>query len=179
MKDDIHPKEMKLIKAHKNITAKRLVLDLYQFFRAQSFIVLLLGRQFRRSRQYVEIDITYKCDLACLNCNRSCGQLPSKVEMPIEQIEAFIRQSVVAKAQWKRIRILGGEPCLHHRFTDIIQLLREYQQRYNPDVRLVVCTNLFSRRTEKIIRNLPDDIAIKSTVKTSSVQLFRPLTLPL
>jgi hypothetical protein len=162
------------LKPHKNITLKRLSLDLYQFIRAQSFAVKVLGRQFHRSRRFVEIDITYKCNLKCVNCNRSCAQAPSRVEMPVETIENFIRQSIEKNCPWERIRILGGEPTLHSRFFDIIELLRDYRKRHNPSVRLVVCTNLYGSRVTAAVRKLPRDVFIKSTVKTSAVNLFRP-----
>lgn len=165
---------MNLPKPHKNITARRLALDFYQFLRAQSFVVRCLGRQFKRSRKYVEMDITYKCNLKCLNCNRSCTQLPSRAEMPVENIQAFIRQSIATGAHWERIRILGGEPTLHSRFFEIIGLLREYKKKLNPKVRLVLCTNSYGTRVREIINNLPEDIILKSTVKTSAVNLFRP-----
>lgn len=88
------------------------------------------------SRESVEIDITYKCNLKCLNCNRSCTQAPSKIEMPVADIEAFIDQSVKKNIVWKRIRILGGEPTLHSRIFDIIGLLSAYQRDFNPSVRI-------------------------------------------
>jgi hypothetical protein len=61
--------------------------------------------------------------------------------MPVSMIEAFIRESVEKKAEWKRIRILGGEPTLHSRIFDIIELLEDYRSVHNPGVRLVLCTN--------------------------------------
>lgn len=165
---------MNLPKPHKNITLRRLLLDMYQFFRAQAFVVPVLGRQFHPSRKFVEIDITYKCNLRCSNCNRSCTQFPSSAEMPLETIADFIRQSVANDVQWQRIRILGGEPTLHSRFFDIIDLLIDYKNQYNPDVRLVLCTNLFGKKVRRAVSRLPEDIVIKSTIKTSPVNLFRP-----
>ena len=162
------------LKPHKNITLKRLALDLYQFFRAQSLAVKVLGRQFQRSRRYVEIDITYKCNLKCINCNRSCTQAPSRKEMPVQTIERFIRQSIEKNCSWERIRILGGEPTLHSQFFDIVELLRDYRKCHNPSVRLVVCTNLYGSQVNAAIRKLPRDVFVKSTVKTSAVNLFRP-----
>ncbi len=108
---------------HRNITVKRLLLDFYQFVRAQSFAVEHFGKQFQPSRDNAEIDITYKCNLKCINCNRSCTQAPSDTEMKVSDIEAFIRQSVKKNIIWKRIRILGGEPTLHSRIFDIMDLL--------------------------------------------------------
>ncbi len=64
-----------------------------------------------------------------MDCNRSCTQLPSKREMPVEDVERFIRESVVNDAKWERIRILGGEPTLHRQIMDIIDSLRAYKKK--------------------------------------------------
>lgn len=168
---------MNIVKPHKNITVRRLFLDFYQFIRAQSVMVRFLGRQFQRSQKYLEMDITYKCNLKCANCNRSCAQLPSQAEMPVERVEEFICESIKNQANWERIRILGGEPTLHSRFFDIIDLLINYRKNFNPDVRLVLCTNFFGNMVKEIISRLPKEISIKSTVKTSSVNLFRPFNI--
>jgi hypothetical protein len=168
---------MNIVKPHKNITARRLLLDFYQFIRSQSVMVRFMGRQFQRSQKYLEMDITYKCNLRCANCNRSCAQLPSQIEMPVERVEEFIRESIENQANWERIRILGGEPTLHSRFFDIIDLLINYRKNFNPDVRLVLCTNFFGSMVKDIISRLPKEIIIKSTVKTSSVNLFRPFNM--
>jgi hypothetical protein len=159
---------------HRNITVKRLTLDFYQFIRSQSLVAGWFGRQFKPSREFVEIDITYKCNLQCINCNRSCTQAPSDTEMPVSMMEAFIRESVEKKMQWKRIRILGGEPTLHSRIFDIIELLGGYRSVHNPGVRLVLCTNYFGRKVHEVLGKLPNGIIIKSTLKTSRVSLFKP-----
>jgi molybdenum cofactor biosynthesis enzyme MoaA len=134
---------LKTLHRHRNITVKRLLLDAYQFVRAQSAVSKCFGRPFQPSRKYAEIDITYKCNLKCINCNRSCAQAPSGIEMPVEDIEAFINQSIEKKIEWERIRILGGEPTLHKHIFEIIDLLISYQKKYNPSVRLVLGTNFF------------------------------------
>jgi hypothetical protein len=159
---------------HRNITAKRMVLDFLQFIRSQKPIVRLIGPQYQPNRKFVEIDITYKCNLKCINCNRSCAQAPSDMEMPISMIEAFIRESLEKNLKWKRIRILGGEPTLHSGIFDIIEVLRTYRTVYNPTVRLVLGTNYFGKNVRKVLEKLPGDIIIKSTLKTSRVSLFRP-----
>ncbi len=159
---------------HRNITAKRLLLDAYQFVRAQSVVSRRFGRQFLPSREYAEIDITYKCNLKCINCNRSCTQAPSDLELPFADIEAFITQSIEKSIEWKRIRVLGGEPTLHSRIFDIVDLLTDYQRQHNPSVRLVLGTNYFGHRVHGVLEKLPDTIAIKSTLKSSRVNLFKP-----
>ena len=159
---------------HRNITTKRLVLDALQFVRAQSFISKRFGRQFQPSRQYAEIDITYKCNLKCINCNRSCTQAPSSIEIAVADIEAFIHQSIEKNIAWKRIRILGGEPTLHSRIFDIIDLLMDYRRNFNPSVKLVLGTNFFGNQVHRVLEKLPDTIKIKSTLKSSRVNLFKP-----
>ena len=141
---------MKTPHRHRNITATRLFLDAYQFVRAQSFVANRFGRQFLPSRDYAEIDITYKCNLKCINCNRSCTQAPSNIEMPVANIAAFIKQSIEKNIAWKRIRILGGEPTLHSRIFDIIDLLINYQKTVNPCVRLVLGTNFFGNHVHRV-----------------------------
>jgi hypothetical protein len=159
---------------HRNVTVKRLLLDAFQFIRCQSWVCRYFGKPFRPSRTFVEIDITYKCNLKCTNCNRSCAQAPSEVEMPLSTVDAFIAQSVEQQTPWKRIRILGGEPTLHSRFPDIVDRLLDYQRRHNPSVRLVVGTNYQGRHVRRALERLPPSVAIKSTLKTSRSNLFRP-----
>jgi len=165
---------LKTPRRHRNITATRLLSDAYQFIRAQSFVANRFGRQFHRSRDYVEIDITYKCNLKCINCNRSCTQAPSNIEMPVADAAAFIKQSIAKEIAWKRIRILGGEPTLHSRIFDIIDLLINYQKTHNPSVRLVLGTNFFGNRVHRVLEKLPEAITLKSTLKSSRVNLFKP-----
>jgi len=159
---------------HRNISLRRLLLDAFQFVRSQSFISQHFGRPFHPSRRYVEIDITYKCNLKCINCNRSCAQVPSQIEMPITTIENFLSQSVAQKMNWKRIRILGGEPTLHNQFSEIVDCLMAYQRIHNPAVKLVVGTNFHGHQVQRILEQLPASIVIKSTLKSSRANLFRP-----
>jgi hypothetical protein len=142
---------------HRNITVKRLLSDAYQFVRAQSFISKRFGREFLPSREFAEIDVTY-----------------SNTEIPVADIEAFINQSIKNNIAWKRIRILGGEPTLHSRIFDIIDLLIAYQRNFNPSVRLVLGTNFFGNQVHRVLEKMPDAITIKSTLKVSRVNLFKP-----
>jgi hypothetical protein len=159
---------------HFNITAKRLALDFYQFIRAQSFVCKAFGRQYRVSREFAEIDITYKCNLKCINCNRSCTQAPDNTEMSVDTLERFLAQSIKENIIWKRIRLLGGEPTLHSRFFRLIEMLSQYQNDHNPLVRLVLCTNFYGEAVHRVLEKLPENIIIKSTLKTSRINLFKP-----
>lgn len=165
---------MNLPPRHRNVTLQRLLLDAWQYIRAQRFIVARFGRQFTPSREYAEIDITYRCNLSCFNCNRSCTQAPSREDMPIETIAEFIEQSLDQGLQWKRIRLLGGEPTLHKHIFEIVDLLNNYRTHHNPDMRLVLGTNFHGREVRQVIAGLPENLILKSTLKTSRANLFRP-----
>jgi hypothetical protein len=97
--------------------------------------------------------------------------------MPVADIEDFLKQSIEKEINWERIRILGGEPTLHSRIFDIIDRLISYQQTYNPFVRLVLGTNYFGDQVHRVLEQLPDTIVIKSTLKSSRVNLFRPFNM--
>jgi hypothetical protein len=159
---------------HRNITLRRLMLDCWQALRCQRFVVAQLGRPFLRSRRFVEIDITYRCNMRCPNCNRSCTQAPAATDMAVSQLEAFLNASVVAGARWERIRLLGGEPTLHPDLPAILARLEAYRIQHNPQLRLVLCTNGNGVRVRKALSALPPNVIVKNTYKSARPRLFRP-----
>ena len=168
---------LKIPQRHRNITLKRLILDAYQFVRSQSFVSKRFGKPFQPSRKHAEIDITYQCNLKCVNCNRSCTQAPTRTEMPVTMVERFVQQSIDQQIAWARIRILGGEPTLHSRIFDIVDLLMAYRRVHNPSVRLVLGTNFYGDHVHRVLEQLSEAICIKSTLKSSRVNLFRPFNM--
>ena len=97
--------------------------------------------------------------------------------MPVSDIEDFIAESMQQNIQWKRIRLLGGEPTLHSRIFDIVDLLIRYRQSHNPSVKLVIGTNYYGRQVHRVLEKLPDAMAVKSTLKSSPVNLFKPFNI--
>jgi len=162
---------------HRNITFGRLVLDFYQFIRAQKPVMKLLGPQFTRDRHLVEIDITYRCNIICYNCNRSCTQAPSGTVMPATKIESFLQQSISRRISWRRIRLLGGEPTLHPQLAKILQLLLDYKSLHNPGLRIVLCTNGAGKTVKSRLQGIPAGVVVKSTEKSRRQRLFRPFNM--
>jgi len=140
-----------------------------RFLRIQKPVTKLFGAQYSPSVDLIEIDITYQCNLRCLNCNRSCTQAPDTVHMPVDMIRKFVDDSIKQKKVWRRIRILGGEPTLHPEFKGIIRLLLLYKDEV-PTCEIEVVTNGYSRRTLKILEQLPSEISIENSFKTSVIQ---------
>lgn len=162
---------------HRNVTFKRLALDFYQYVRSQRATVRCLGRHYRRSRRYIEIDITYRCNLKCASCNRSCTQAPSSAEMSVAQMAAFVDDCIANRVSWERIRLLGGEPTLHSELAAMVAMLLDYKANHNPGVRIVICTNGHGRRVKRALARLPAGVQIKSTYKNGTQRLFRPFNL--
>ncbi len=137
----------------------------------------LLGPQYRRSRDLIEIDITYLCNLSCFNCNRSVRQAPEALHLPLEAVTAFVEQSLARGKRWRRIRVLGGEPTLHPAFFAVIEELRRYRRSY-PECLIEVVTNGHGEAVRSRLARLPADIWVENSAKTSEVQpTFGPFNL--
>ena len=119
-------------------------------------------KKYDTSTDIIEIDITYRCDLKCYNCDRSCRQAPSDDDMSVEQIQGFIEQSEKQDHNWKRIRIMGGEPLLHPDIETILDIFHKYKIKH-PDTEIEIFTNGISKEKEILI---PAGIKIHSTFKT-------------
>ena len=112
-------------------------------------------RSFLPNLKQIEIDITYDCNLKCLNCNRSCTQAPTKDHVSLEQIDTFIEESIELGYQWKLINILGGEPTLHPSFDQIIQKILNYIDLYSPQTILQLTSNGYGEFVKEKLNALP------------------------
>jgi hypothetical protein len=113
--------------------------------------------------QNLEIEITTKCNLKCVDCDRRCRQAPSNEEMSLSQIEYFVKETKIAKYAWKRINILGGEPYLHSNLSRVIEILSGL------GARLDLISNGYGE-AEKIGDIIPPYINLKNTKKKSPNQ---------
>ncbi len=104
----------------------------------------------------IEIDITYECNLKCINCNRSSTQAPIKEGMSLELIQAFVRESIELGKKWELINILGGEPTIHRDFLAIVEeILNNYVISFSPETILQVTSNGYGELVQERLRQLP------------------------
>jgi len=141
----------------------------WRHFRIGRMPTRLLGPQYKRSRDRIEIDITYACNLKCYNCNRSVRQAPERMHMSVEMIQEFVDSSISQKKVWKRIRVLGGEPTIHPEFQNIISELVRYRDA-QPECLIEVVTNGHGDHVEKQLALLPKDIWVENSSKSSNIQ---------
>jgi hypothetical protein len=144
----------------------------WRLWRVQRWPTRALGPRYRRSRQRIEIDITWACNLRCFNCNRSCEQAPTGEQMSLEQIQRFVQESVAAGQRWERIRVLGGEPTLHPKFHEIIEELLAYRGRHSPDTVIEVVSNGHGDKVRAALAKLPSGVTLENTEKTTVHQAF-------
>lgn len=137
----------------------------------------LLGPQYRRSRDRIEIDITYLCNLHCLNCNRSVRQAREALHMPAERVRECVREWISRGKRWSRIRVLGGEPTLHPEFLEIVDALRRYRE-WHPACVVEVVSNGHGRAVREKLDLLPPDVWVENSRKSGPVQIsFGPFNL--
>ena len=134
---------------------------------------------FRPDFEHIEIDITYRCNLRCAGCNRSCGQSPTSEQMEISDIEQFVAESIRLGKKWKQINVLGGEPTLHKDFLSILQLLQDYADNHSSQTIIKVVSNGYTERSRKLCdeaRNRFRNVVIDydSYKTTNTVDYFSP-----
>lgn len=151
--------------------------SIWRSLRITRFASRLFGPQYSRSRDSIEIDITYDCNLLCHNCNRSASQAPEKLHIPLDSVRSFVTESIDCGKRWKRIRVLGGEPTLHPQFLDIVKELLRYHARHQTCV-IEIVTNGYGPIVQSQLARLPAAIRVENSRKTGPVQLeFAPFNL--
>lgn len=76
-----------------------------------------------------EIHLTYRCNLACHNCNRmSFLREPHTPDMTLEDVGEFLMQA--QDLDWyPALMLIGGEPTLHPQFMEICALCRAFADK--------------------------------------------------
>lgn len=138
--------------------------------RTKRWVTRLLGFEYHRALRRIEIDITYACNLACFNCDRSCTQAPTGEHMTLEQIDRFVQESMTAGIKWERIRLLGGEPILHPQINEILKLLLGYRHNFSSATAIEVTTNGYGEKVRSILQAISSEIQIDNTQKQKNVQ---------
>lgn len=91
--------------------------------------------------KHVELEINTACDLACFGCDRMSDVASKGVpNMTLDQVRLFVRESLDLRWEWERIRVLGGEPTIHPRFKDIVEVVMTYRDAF-PNVFIQVLSN--------------------------------------
>ena len=137
-------------------------------FNARIWRTLRSGPPFVSGLDRVIIDLAHCCDLECPGCNRSCGlgQAPAAEFIGLDQVERFVDESAAAGRRWRRIMLEGGEPTLHPRLSEILEVLRRYRERYSPASVIELCTNGCGARARRLTAQPPPGVRVKNSAKS-------------
>lgn len=70
----------------------------------------------------IHVDVTNACYLSCANCTRHVGHHRKPYFMSLDMVRRGIASLEGCPA---RVGIMGGEPCLHPKFREILAITRE------------------------------------------------------
>jgi hypothetical protein len=141
-------------------------------------VTSITGPQYCTALDRIEIDITFSCNLRCLNCDRSCSQAPDERRMDVAQIARFIEESLATAKEWSKISLMGGEPFLHPQVHEIMELLLAFRTRHSPGTMLEIATNGHGVAVRKAISMAPEGFFIRDSAKTSPIQEdFEPFSI--
>jgi len=90
-----------------------------------------------RSEAYLHV--TYACNLTCSHCYASGSPARSAESMPVAQVQELL-QALIAHS-FRRIKITGGEPLMHPRWTELRDMLISLRSNKSQS-QLVLRTNL-------------------------------------
>jgi hypothetical protein len=122
---------------------------------------------YRTDPRKLIIDVTHFCNLACVDCNRSCGanQAGAKEFMSLEQIDRLIRESVAQGRKWQSILLEGGEPTTHPRILEILERLVAYKREHSPETHLTLVTNGYARGSREACEKIPAGVSVYNSGK--------------
>ena len=120
-------------------------------------------RVFLPRMPHLKIDVTYRCDRGCTNCNRATHLCPSskKEDLSPKQIKDMLNDCVKFGKSWTRITLTGGEPTMHDDFEEIVDILMEYKKKHNPECRVGTYTYhhpKFYYKIENVMKKYPSQM---------------------
>ncbi len=119
----------------------------------------------------VEIPIVYHCNLNCAHCDHFSSIAPKYI-MPVEVYEKDVKKlSQITKGKLKELIIVGGEPFLHDKISEIMKISR----KYFPKTRIEILTNgtLLEKQPDEVFLTAnKEDVGIYISYYRTGKKLF-------
>lgn len=80
----------------------------------------------------LKVNVTYRCDRSCPNCNRATALCPSdgSDDVSPEYLKDMLVGCRDMGVRFRSIWLTGGEPTMHPRFLEIVEVLDWYRKSY-------------------------------------------------
>jgi len=118
---------------------------------------------------HVQLEITSRCNLNCIQCDRNCGVVNPGPDMELYQIWNFVDASMQNDLKWSRIDIIGGEPTLYKDLSTVFEFIKIYKDKY-PKCKIRFSTNGHGEAVNEIIKTIPGWVGVRNSAKTSKIQ---------
>lgn len=130
---------------------------------------------------HLKINMTYRCDRCCCNCNRATSLCPSSPseDLSPKKISNMLDECVKFGKSWTRITLTGGEPTLHDGFEEIVDILMNYKKKHNPKLNVGTYTYhhpKFYYKIENVVKKYPDfqiHDTFKKEARIHKIAIFR------
>lgn len=119
----------------------------------------------RRDRKHpihpriLEIDLTHKCNVGCMSCNRVCTRAPTSEMLDLSVLDAHLKDR---PGLYQSLIIIGGEPTEHPEFARAVDLARAYQ-----GATVAVWSHGLTHKARKALEGLPADVGVHITERTA------------
>ena len=64
----------------------------------------------------------------------------------------------------------GGEPTLHPDLDEILDILIQYKEKYNKQCNIMLCTNGYGEKAQKIISKPPEGLSVQNSLKSPDLK---------
>jgi hypothetical protein len=107
-----------------------------------------LGAKRRMSKPItIELHLTYRCNLACVGCNRGCSlRTDHTPDLTLEQFSTFLDTC----PPYARLVLLGGEPTLH---PDCVEFAKMSLER-SPEAKVIIYSNAYTPKSREVLKEL-------------------------
>jgi hypothetical protein len=133
---------------------------------------------------HLKANITYRCDRKCPNCNRATRLIVPSFEEDLapDTFRKMLEECVGAGKTWTRITLTGGEPTMHPKFNEFVDILMEYKRKHLPKLNAGTYTYhhpVHFHKIEEALKKYPDFVVFDTSKDKPRIHMWASLKAPM